>query len=184
MERSTQVVRNGVVGSLRTIAVLLGVVCAALVAAHPATAGGACRPPLYTIDLRPLGASAAGSGTARIEPATTPFGMALTPDGHVIYTVQITLTGMPPASAMGGTQYVAWAVSPNLDRGDRLGTIAADGTAHGQISMNKFLIIVTAEPATVGPRWSNHVVLRGFSPSTFLQNFANEELFQGGMPPC
>jgi hypothetical protein len=74
--------------------------------------------------------------------------------------------------------------APDLGNAERLGTIAADGTVHGQVSLNKYLVLVTAERTPAGAHWTGRIVLSGFSPTTYLQNFANEELFQGGMPPC
>ncbi len=110
--------------------------------------------------------------------------MALTPDGHVIYDVHISLSNLPPASELGGAEYVAWVTSPDLDRAERLSPIGHDGTAQGRVTMNKFIILVTAEHTPVGAHWTGRVALRGFSPSTFLQNFSSEELFLGGTPPC
>jgi hypothetical protein len=119
----------------------LGVAATILWTVRPASAHDerrACRPPLYVIDLRPLDESAAGSGAATLQPAATPFGMALTPDGRIIYETSVAVHDLPPASQFGGSQYVAWATPPDLTGAVRLGVIGPDGTAKGQITLNKF----------------------------------------------
>jgi hypothetical protein len=65
-----------------------------------------------------------------------------------------------------------------------LGTIGQNQTSKGVMALSKYIILVTAERAPIGPIWKGQVVLRGFSASTFLANYASHPLFLGGMPPC
>jgi len=138
------------------------------------------RPPLYRILLEPSEQWAGGRGSADLALAPSPFDMALTSDGHVLYDVTITVSGLPPAPA--GTKYVAWLANGDLGEPRLIGTIGADGKVAGHVSYNKFVILVTQERDPLTDHWNGKVVLSGFSPSTYLENYAAKELFSGGVP--
>jgi hypothetical protein len=141
------------------------------------------RPALYAIPLLP-DQGMSGSGVATLVPAPSPFGITLTPDGHPIFDVTVTVQNLAPPSSTGGTQYVAWATTQDLTDADRIGVIGHDEKAVGKVAWNKYIVLVTSEGATVPQHWKGTVVLRGFSPATFLANYASHPLFLGGMPPC
>jgi hypothetical protein len=143
----------------------------------------ALRPALYTIPLL-ADQGTSGSGVATLVPAPSPFGITVTPDGHPIFTVTVTAQGLAAPSAQGGTQYIAWATTQELTEADKIGVVSNDKKAIGTVSWNKYIVLVTAEGATVGDHWKGPVVLRGFSPATYLANYASHPLFLGGMPPC
>jgi hypothetical protein len=145
---------------------------------------GVERPLLYTVDLQPDQPGVAGSGIATLTPTPSPFGISLTPDGHPIFDVNITLKNMSAPSSFGGTAYVAWASTASLDHAVKLGVVGSDETVKGVMALSKYIILVTAEKAPIGDMWKGPVVLRGFSASTFLANYASHPLFLGGMPPC
>jgi hypothetical protein len=144
----------------------------------------AARPALYVIDLQPDQPGVAGSGTAVLTPTPSPFGIPLSPDGHPMFDVHITVKNLPSPAAFGATAYVAWASTADLDKATNLGVIGSDQTTKGVMALNKYIVLVTAERTPVGPIWKGPVVLRGFSASTFLANYASHPLFLGGMPPC
>ena len=51
-------------------------------------------------------------GHARLVFAQSPFGIAVTADGHASYDVQIDASGLPDPSTLGAyTAYVAWAAT-------------------------------------------------------------------------
>jgi hypothetical protein len=143
----------------------------------------ALRPALYSIPLL-ADQGASGSGVATLVPAPSPFGITVTPDGHPIFSITVSAQGLAAPSAQGGTQYIAWATTQELTEADKIGVVSNDKKAVGTVSWNKYIVLVTAEGATVGDHWKGPVVLRGFSPATYLANYASHPLFLGGMPPC
>ena len=142
------------------------------------------RPPLYRIDLAPTERAGGAHGVARLLGVPTPFGLPVTPDGHAVFDVEVTASGLPDPASLGPyATYVAWAATPNLERVERLGELR-DGSAKGRVTWNKFLVFVTAEAGPSGARWSGPVMLRGMSASGYMQNFSAHPLFNGGVPPC
>jgi hypothetical protein len=140
------------------------------------------RPSLFRIPLQPTNTAPSATGVAQLAPAQSPFGLALTPDGRFIFDVNLAAQGLPAPSAFGPyTQYVAWIASADLSSAERLGVVR-NGAVTGQVAMDKYLVIVSAEGASVGDKWKGPVVLRGFSPSALLENFSGKTMFNGGMP--
>ena len=119
---------------------------------------------------------------ATLVPAPSPFGITVTPDGHPIFTVTVTVQNLAPPQS--GTQSVAWATTQDLVDADKIGPLGKEQKAVGTVSWNKYIVLVTAETGAVGPHWKGPVILRGFSPATYLANYASHPLFLGGMPPC
>lgn len=145
---------------------------------------GAARPDLHLIPLEGVGPSSRMAGTATLTPARSPFGLATTPDGFIVFDAEIEAPRLPPPSAFGAalTTYVAWVTDHNLERVKRLGAFQPGGKARGKIALNKFLVVVTAERADGGERWAGPIVLRGRSPSSYLTNFSGHTMFNGGVP--
>ena len=177
----------GAVGLLGLLAAARpGTISAPSHAATPQACGAAeatLRPALYAIPLLP-DQGMSGAGVATLVPAPSPFGITVTPDGHPIFDVTVTVQNLAPPQTNGGTQYVAWATTQDLTDADRIGVIGRDQKAVGKVAWNKYIVLVTAEGATVADHWKGTVVLRGFSPATYLTNYASHPLFLGGMPPC
>lgn len=122
-------------------------------------------------------------GSARLVFAQSPFGVAVTANGHASYDVQIDASGLPEPSALGAyTAYVAWAATTDLTRWDRLGVVTNGRSVVGHAELNKFLLVVTAEPSDTGKVHSGPTVLHGTSPSGWLQSFLSHPLFRG-IPP-
>lgn len=134
----------------------------------------------YDIKLLPTAAAPAASGHARLVYAASPFGIAVTADGRARYDVQVTAAGLPRADSLGAAAaYVAWAASTDLTRWERLGVVANGTTTVGHVDMNKFLLVVTAEPDSAAPAHAGPTVLHGTSPSGWLQSFLSHPLFRG-----
>ncbi|GEM_PF-613549 len=143
------------------------------------------RPPLYEIPLKPAGSVAGAEGTAILHPASTLFGVSVTADGHDAFRVEVTTRGLPAPGKLGAfSTYVAWAARADLSRIVKLGALDSDGRATGEVSFEKFLVFVTAEPSGDVSKQAGPIVLRGLSPSGQMKNMLTEPLLNGGMPPC
>jgi hypothetical protein len=164
---------------LRSGAAIMG----CLTALASIASAAAFRPDLFKIDLRPTSAAPSASGVALLSPARSPFGIALTRDGHVIFDVAFTATGLPAPSTLGRFDgYVAWAARDDLGEAQKLGVITNGEPLKGRVAYNKFLVVVTAENGGGGRMWTGPIVLRGFAPSALLENFSGKTMFNGGMP--
>lgn len=156
--------------------------CLTAVAALAAARG---RPDLFKIELRPTTAAPSAAGVAQLSPARSPFGLALTRDGHVVFDVSFTATGLPAPSTLGRyDRYVLWAARDDLGEVQKLGVVRSGEPVAGRVAYNKFLIVVTAERGDAGGagKWAGPIVLRGFAPSALLENFSGKTMFNGGMP--
>jgi hypothetical protein len=122
-------------------------------------------------------------GTARLIYAPSPFGVAVTADGHASYDVQIDAGGLPDPATLGTfTTFVAWAATTDLSQWVRLGVVKNGRSTVGHVEMNKFLLVVTAESSESPAMHAGPTVLHGTSPSGWLQNFLTHPLFRG-IPP-
>ncbi len=122
-------------------------------------------------------------GHARLISAPSPFGIAVTADGHVLYDVQVETSGLPDPATLGAyTTYVAWAATTDLKVWERLGPIANGKSTVGHVDLNKFLLVITAEASATPAAHAGPTVLHGTSPSGWLQTFLSHPLFRG-IPP-
>ncbi len=134
----------------------------------------------YDITLHPTATAPAASGHARLVYAASPFGIAVTADGRARYDVQVAAAGLPGTGSSGSAAaYVAWATSTDLAKWVRLGTVGNGTTTVGHVDMNKFLLVITAEPDSTAATHRGPTVLHGTSPSGWLQSFLSHPLFRG-----
>ncbi len=141
------------------------------------------RPDLYRIALGPTAVGSGASGVAKLRLAPSPFGIALSPDGHFLFDVELTVTGLPKPSSWGPySSYVAWATTENLDIARRLGEVTGGKPITARVDYHKFILLVTAEADAEGDHWQGPVVLRGLSASMFLDNFSGKTFFNNGVP--
>jgi hypothetical protein len=137
----------------------------------------------FDVPLRSTSTAPTAKGSARLQFAPSPFGIAVTVDGRASYDVRFELAGLPEPSTLGGfTSYVAWMASTDLKLWHRLGTVRNGTTVVGQADLNKFLIVITAEADSMGATRKGPTVLHGPAPSTWLQSFLSHPLFRG-IPP-
>jgi hypothetical protein len=137
----------------------------------------------YDILLRNTPKTPNAQGTARLVFADSPFGVAVTADGHASYDVQLTLSGLPEPSTLGAYKaYVAWGVTPDLKEWRRLGPVTNGKSTVGQVQFNKFLLVIAAESDSAAIKHAGPVVLSGTSPSGWLQTFLSHPLFRGVAP--
>lgn len=137
----------------------------------------------YDIPLENTARAPTAKGSARLVFAQSPFGIALTRDGRASYDVIVTAEGLPDPGTLGAfTDYVAWAVATDLSAWHRLGTIHNGSNTVGRAELNKFLLVITAEPSAAPAKHGGPTILHGSSPSTWLQTFLSHPLFRG-IPP-
>ena len=134
--------------------------------------------------LAAVGPVRLASGFVAIAPSASPFGLAATKDGRVLYDLDINVHNLPPAFTLGAfTTYHAWLATPNLETVHHLGVVANDTALRANADWNKFTVVITAEAATVGQHWRGPTVLVGRSPSSLMQSFAGHPFYNTGMPP-
>ncbi|MYK88898.1 MAG: multicopper oxidase domain-containing protein, partial [Acidobacteria bacterium] len=126
--------------------------------------GPAADPDLYCIELIHAPDFPGASGYVELTPADSPFGAAVTIDGHHRFHLALQLAGLPDPAGLGDySGYVAWATTPRLRPVLNLGRVANGRTAVGPIDLDKFLVLVTAESDPDAPAWEGRIVLRGTS---------------------
>src|SRR5215831_7956252 len=100
----------------------------------------------FDIQLQSTPRTPNAAGKARLVFAESPFGVAVTPDGHASYDVQLTLSGLPDPSTLGAYKaYVAWGVTTDLKQWRRLGAVANGSSTVGRVEYNKFMLVIAAE---------------------------------------
>jgi hypothetical protein len=134
----------------------------------------------YDIALHSTTAAPGAEGRARLIFASSPFGIGVTADGHASYDVRVTAARLPRPDSLGRfTAYVAWAATPDLGRWVRLGVVRNGTSTVGPVELNKFLLVISAEPDSAAAARSGPTVLHGTSPSGWLQSFLTHPLFRG-----
>ena len=137
-------------------------------------------PAYYAVDLvttKNLPGSGRAKGTGHVTFASSPFGIALAPDGSYLYDVDLRLTDMKaPASGV----LVAWVTTTQVDEVRRLGALDAGMSVRGQVSWTKFLVVVTLEPTDdpAATTWTGPIALRGMSRSGMMHTMAGHGPFQ------
>jgi FtsP/CotA-like multicopper oxidase with cupredoxin domain len=125
---------------------------------------------LYCIELLPAGEIDAVAGTAHLLAPSSPFGVAVTADGHHLYDVRFSLRGLPDPSTFGPySTYIAWATTPQLDPVVKLGEVRNGTVTLGRTRFDRTLILITAERSTAVAERSGRLVLRGTSASVRMQ---------------
>ena len=129
-------------------------------------------PDLYTVELIGTPALRRFGGVADLQPARSPFTVAVTAEGVHRYSVSVSVDSLPDPSSLGPySTFVVWAAPPTLAPMYRLGVLpkaAAGPVALGDVALNRFLLFVTAEPDERTESPTGPFVLRGLSPSMRL----------------
>ena len=137
---------------------------------------------LYCIELVPVPGVPQATGRIELAYLPNPFTVAALPDGRLRYQPVAYLRRLPPARSLGAfTRYVAWITTATMDSVARLGTVADGVTELPPIDLEKFVFLITAEPAGGGAAPQGRIVLRGQSPSTRLQPPEIVQLALGAM---
>jgi suppressor of ftsI len=124
---------------------------------------------LYCIELVPAPDIVGVSGRVELGHLPGPFTIAVGPAGEPRYRPIFSVAGLPSPASLGhyGT-YVAWVTPPGMYPVTKLGVIRNGRTALATVDLEKFVILVTAEPSGRVKEPSGRVVLRAQSPSTRL----------------
>lgn len=141
-------------------------------------------PVYYAIDLvttRKVPGARLATGTGNVTFARSPFGVALTPEGEYAYNLAIS---MEKVRLREGQVLDAWITTPNLDQITYIGRLDGSLATSGQVSWNKFLVVITLENAdsVPGARWTGPIVARGMSRSGLMHTMAGHGPFE--TEPC
>jgi suppressor of ftsI len=109
---------------------------------------------LYCMTLVPASGYESARGHVELSWVSGPFTVPTRADGRPVYAPIITVAGLPP-----GARYVAWAAPPTMYPLTRLGIVRNGRTRVAPIALDRFVVIITAEPG-------GKPVLRGQSPSS------------------
>jgi suppressor of ftsI len=124
---------------------------------------------LYCMELVPAPGIEGLSGRVELSHIPGPSTIAVTPDGRLRYRPIISIAGLPAPSALGKFRsYVAWVAPPVMYPVTRLGVVKNGSVSLPVVDLEKFTILVTAEPSRRTNEPTGRVVLRGQSPSTRL----------------
>lgn len=109
--------------------------------------------------------------------SSSPFSVALGPDGSYVYDLQISLDRMK--TPRRGT-LVAWVTTPELDRIERIGALDRNLRASGTVTWNKFLVVITLESADDpdADMWAGPVAFRGMSRSGMMHTMVGHGALQ------
>ena len=125
---------------------------------------------LYCIELIAAPRIVGASGRVELLMRPGPFTVDVTASGAFRISPVITLEGLPAPASLGPySTYVAWVASPVMDPVTRLGEVRNGSGQLPAITLDKFIILVTAESSANVTAPTGRFVLRGESPSTRLQ---------------
>jgi FtsP/CotA-like multicopper oxidase with cupredoxin domain len=124
-------------------------------------------PGLHCIELVPRPEFETASGSVRLVPARSPFGIAVTREGIPLLDLVVRLEGLPTG------RVVAWASGPTLAPLIPLGEVTNGETALGPIALEQFTIFITLDSASSASSaasvFPGPIILRGMSPSSVLK---------------
>ena len=127
-------------------------------------------PDLHCMPLLPGPAAPEARGVVRLEPAPSPFGVAVDAAGVPRWNLTLEATGLPAPEELGPYRtWVAWATTPLLSPVLRLGEVGNGAWMLGPVALDKFVILVTPEAGAAVDGPGGPPVLRGTSPSMALQ---------------
>jgi suppressor of ftsI len=125
---------------------------------------------LYCIELAAPPGIVGAAGVVELGWSPGPFTVPVSSDGRLRYVPITILSGLPAPPTFGSyTTYVAWLATPLLHPVVKLGAVTNGRTELPTIDLEKFLILITAEPSPDVSEPGGRLVLRGASPSTRLQ---------------
>ena len=125
---------------------------------------------LHCVSLFSTARGRSARGRVDLGRVPSPFGVSVTPDGHHIRQLTFVIEGLPPPGDLGPyTTYMAWATPMELTPVIPLGKVENGTTRLGQLALNKYLILVSAESSDSVTTRRGPLVLRGRSPSALME---------------
>ena len=135
---------------------------------------------LYCLFLAPRPGLDGLSGHLELRPPHSPFGVAVNAAGNHLYEGILTLDGLPDPATLGDYDHiVAWLATPLFDTVINLGPVANGTRGIGEIDLNKFMILVTAEARPDAAEWEGRLLLRASSPSSRMSPPDMQEFILG-----
>lgn len=138
-------------------------------------------PAYYAIDLfTTKNVPGTGLATGRADvavSASSPFSVAVAPDGSYVYDVEISLERMRvPREG----RLVAWVTTSDLSEVRRVGALDDSLRARGTVAWNQFLVVVTweADDDPSAETWSGPVAFRGMSRSGMMHTMVGHGALQ------
>ena len=139
---------------------------------------------LYCVELIPAPGITGVSARAELGHVDGPFTVAVTPDGRPRYQLILSASGLPSPDSLGEYRtYVAWIATPTMDSVVQRGAVRNGRTDLGVVDLEKFTLLVTAEPSLRTKSPDGRIVLRGQSPATRLFPPDLLQLSLGSMSP-
>lgn len=129
------------------------------------------------VSTRRLPGTGLAAGLGEVTFPDSPFGITLADDGSYVLDVWLSVERlMAPREGV----YVGWLTTPDLDKVERIGSLAEGGPLRGRAQWNKFLLVVTLEPADDpgAAMWTGPVVMRGMSRSGQMHTMAGHGAFE------
>jgi FtsP/CotA-like multicopper oxidase with cupredoxin domain len=124
---------------------------------------------LYCIELIAAPGVTGVSGRVELGHIPGPFTVAVTADGRPCFELILTAAGLPSPQSLGNYRtYVAWVGPPTMEAMVSHGAVRNGRTTLGVADLEKFTILVTAEPSAGVKEPGGRLVLRGQSPATRL----------------
>ena len=129
------------------------------------------------VSTRRVPGTGRASALGEVSFPSSPYGVALAIDGSYRYDFTVRFERLAPART--GT-YVVWTTTPELDQVALAGELSDPAGFRGQVAWNKFLVVVTLEPAfdPAATKWSGPVVMRGMSRSGMMHTMAGHGAFE------
>ena len=180
-------VYNATVSLVRRLLIATALPARLLGAQTPcATAPGTLGPSrdLYCIELFPGAAADSARGTVQLDWIPGPFTVAVAADGTHRWAFTLALAGLPDSllrTPRAG--FVAWAAPPAMTPLTRLGVVANGTRTVGPAGLDRFLVLVSAEPDTTARDRHGPIVLRGESAGMRLRPADVYQFFLGAVPP-
>ena len=124
---------------------------------------------LYCIDLVPVPDLLSVSGVLELHTVRTGANPEPAPDGNPRYLLIAYVDGLPDPASLGPYRaFIGWATTLSMDTLIRLGEVKRGRNDLGEVRLEQFRIMISAESSVDAQRRAGPFVLRGTSPGTRL----------------
>lgn len=108
---------------------------------------------------------------------SSPFSVALGPDGSYEYDLGVSLDRMK-VPRQG--RLIAWVTTPEIDHIERMGALDENLRGAGHVTWNKFIVVVTLETEDDPSQttWNGPIVFRGMSRSGMMHTMVGHGALQ------